>query len=117
MVFTAIRKFENGDCDINLYCSDDDFENASILVDIFIQHSILMFTNLPNQSAHHSVQTTPKKQKFFDALPDNFQRKEAVEIGEQHGIKSRSVDNCLVKWLGVLLEKEDTGLYNKNKTL
>ena len=113
MVFTAIRKFENGDCDSDLYCSDDDFENACILVDTYIQHSILMFTNLPNQSAHHSVQTTPKKQKFFDALPDNFQRKKAVEIGEQNGIKCRSVDNCLLKWLGSLLIKEDTGNYIK----
>ena len=38
MIFTAIRKFENGDCDIDLYCSDDDFENASSLVEIYIQH-------------------------------------------------------------------------------
>lgn len=115
MVFTSIRKFENGDCETDLFCSDDDFENASILVDTFIQHSILMFTNLPTQSEVHGVKIQPKKQKFFDALPDTFQRKEAVEIGEQHGIKSRSVDSCLRNWLGVLIEKEDTGIYIKIK--
>lgn len=113
MVFTAIRKFENGDCEKDLYCSDDDFENASTLVDTYIQHSILMFTNLPNQEAKHSVQNPPKKQKFFDELPNAFQRREAVAIGEMHGIKSRTVDNCLVKWTGVLIEKEDTGMYCK----
>ena len=116
MVFTAIRKFENGDCDSDLFCSDDDFENASILVDTYIQHSILMFTNLPNQSAHHSFQTTPKKQKFFDDLPYTFQRKEAVEIGKAHGVKDRTVDNCLKNWMGVLIDKEDTGIYIKIKT-
>lgn len=115
MIFTAIRKYENGDCDTVLLCSDDDFENAIALVDVYIQHSILMFTNLPNQAAHHSVQNSPKKQKFYEELPPKFQRKEAVAIGERLGIKSRSVDNCLLKWLGTLLEKEDAGLYNKVK--
>lgn len=113
MVFTAIRKFENGECENEIYCSDDDFENAFQLVEIYIQHSILMFTNLPNQSAQHSVQNPPKKQKFYDALPDSFQRKEAVDIGLSHGIKTRSVDYCLEKWEGKLIQKLDVGVYVK----
>jgi hypothetical protein len=113
MIFTAIRKFENGECAQEIYCSDDDFENAIQLVDIYIQHSILMFTNLPNQSAQHSVQNPPKKQKFYDALPLNFQRKEAVEIGAKYGIKTRSVDYCLEKWEGKLIQKLDVGVYVK----
>jgi hypothetical protein len=113
MIFTAIRKFENGDCDIDLYCSDDDYDNALVLVETYIQHSILMFTNLPAQMAHHAVQTTPKKQKFYDALPNAFQRKEAVEIGEKLGLKSRTIDTCLAKWADKILEKEDTGIYRK----
>jgi hypothetical protein len=115
MIFTAIRKFENGECAQEIYCSDDDFENAIQLVDIYIQHSILMFTNLPNQSAQHSVQNPPKKQKFYDALPLNFQRKEAVEIGANYGIKTRSVDYCLEKWEGKLIQKLDVGVYLKIK--
>jgi hypothetical protein len=113
MIFTAIRKFENGDCDIDLYCSDDDYDNAHVLVDTFIQHSILMFTNLPSQMEHHAVQKTPKKQQFFDALPPTFQRKEAIEIGLKMGIKERTIDSLLKKWLGKLIQKEDTGKYTK----
>ncbi len=78
---------------------------------IYIQHSILMFTNLPNQSAQHTVQNPPKKQKFYDALPDSFQRKEAVDIGLSHRIKTRSVNYCIEKWKGKLILKLEVGMY------
>jgi hypothetical protein len=71
--------------------------------------------NLPNQSAQYTVQNPPKKQKFYDVLPDCFQRKEAVEIGLSHGIKTRSVDYCLEKWEGKLIQKLDVGVYMKIK--
>jgi hypothetical protein len=114
MLFTTLRKFENGDCSEIIICEDTDFESAITLVSIYIQHSILMFANLPNKNAHHTINTSPKKQKFFDTLPDTFQRKEAIEIGESLGMKSRTIDTCLAKWVGEVLEKEDTGQYRKH---
>lgn len=113
MLFSTLRKFENGDCAETIVCEDLDYESAATLVNIYIQHSILMFANLPNKNAHHTINTSPKKQKFFEALPDSFQRKEAIEIGESLGLKSRTIDSCLAKWLGEILEKEDTGVYRK----
>jgi hypothetical protein len=71
--------------------------------------------NSPNQSAQHTIQNPPKKQKFYDAFPDSFQRKEAVDIGLSHGIKTRSVDYCLEKWEGKLIQKLDVGVYVKIK--
>ena len=113
IIFTAIRKFENGDISETLFCSDDDFESAVILTEIYLEHSVLMFNNLPNQSAEHALKNKTKKEKFFDELPPNFQRKEAVVIGQKFGIKERTVDDLLKKWTGALLEKEDTGFYGK----
>jgi hypothetical protein len=53
------------------------------------------------------------KQKYLEALPQTFQRKEAVAISLQMGIKERTVDSLLKKCLGKYLQKEDTGLYTK----
>lgn len=113
MIFSTLRKIENGDCSETIVCEDIDFDSASTLVNIYIQHSILMFANLPNKNAHHTINTSPKKQKFFEALPDTFQRKEAIEIGESLGLKSRTIDTCLRNWVDEVLEKEDTGCYRK----
>ncbi len=116
MAFTAMRKFDNGDTGENTICTDDDFENARILVDTFIQHSILMFANLPTQSNIQGITKSPKKQQFFEALPQSFQRKIAIEIGVGMGMKERTIDGCLKSWIGQLIQKLDTGLYEKIRT-
>jgi hypothetical protein len=113
MILTAIRKFENGDLSETIYCSNDDFQTALSLVEVYLQHSILMFNNLPNQSAQHGIKIKPKKEKFFDSLPEKFHRREAVEIGTKLGIKERTIDNTLKSWTGDFLQKEDTGIYVK----
>ncbi|MFN5417411.1 MAG: DUF3987 domain-containing protein [Flavobacteriia bacterium] len=113
LLLTALRKFENGDTTENLICLDADFEKSLIIVDVLMQHSLLMFNNLPKQNANHSIQTKTKKDKFFDELPQSFQRKQAIEIGLKFGISERTIDGLLKKWLNLKLQKEDTGLYTK----
>jgi hypothetical protein len=113
MIFTAMRKFEDGDCSEVLTATDEDVQIALVLTETFLQHSILIFSNLPGQDATYSVKNPPKKQKFLEALPDCFTRKEAVDIGKKAGFATRTVDYCLKKWEGVYIRKEDTGWYVK----
>jgi hypothetical protein len=49
MIFTAIRKFSTNDYHKEIYCSDVDFESALTLTKTYLQHSVIMFTNLPKQ--------------------------------------------------------------------
>jgi hypothetical protein len=53
------------------------------------------------------------KQKLFEQLPNEFQRKEAVSIGVKLGISERSVDDFLNNSVPKLLEKPKTGHYRK----
>ena len=53
------------------------------------------------------------KKKFFDALPNKFQRKEAIEIGKKFDIGERSVGNFLKSCLGKYLEQPEYGFYRK----
>ena len=113
MIFTAIRKFVTNEHHKEVYCLDIDFETALTLTKTYIQHSIIMFTNLPKQGEQGPFKSGQNKKKFFDALPDKFQRKEAIEIGKKFDIGERSVGNFLKSCLGKYLEQPDYGNYRK----
>lgn len=46
MLFTALRKYENGEAADSLECTDLDFNTAFQLVEVYLQHSILMFNKI-----------------------------------------------------------------------
>ena len=72
-----------------------------------------MFENLPKQGEQGPFKSGENKKLFYDTLPKEFQRKEAVEMAINFNIKERTVDNFLKACLGKYLIKSDTGLYKK----
>jgi hypothetical protein len=114
LIFTALRKFENGDTTGELECEEIDFQNTKQIVKVLLEHSIILYTNLPGADKEFKITKSTKKQTFFNALPTEFKRKEAVEIGKEFKIPTRTVDNLIGKvWLGFDIEKVDTGMYRK----
>ena len=113
MIFTAIRKFVTNEHHKEVYCLNIDFETALTLTKTYIQHSVIMFTNLPKQGEQGPFKSGENKKKFFDALPNKFQRKEAIEIGKKFDIGERSVGNFLKSCLGKYLEQPEYGNYRK----
>jgi len=113
MLFTALRKFENGEAATTLICTNEDFSTALQLAGIYLLHSLLMFNNLPKQAENTSFKTGGNKRKFFDALPQEFTRQQAVELGKTFDLAARTVDDMLRNGIGKLLEKPKPGLYRK----
>lgn len=113
MLFTALRKFENAEAAEQVECTDIDFNTALQLAEIYLQHSVLMFNNLPKQQNNTTFQTGDSKRKFFDALPKEFTRAEAVELGKQNKLSPRSVDDLLRYATPSLLTKIKAGHYQK----
>lgn len=113
MIFSALRKFENGEVTDTIYCTDEDFNTALTIAQTYLQHSILMFNNLPKQNEVMSFQSGDSKRKFFEALPEEFTRKQATELGSQFKLSPRSVDDILKTATGVSLTKLKAGLYRK----
>jgi hypothetical protein len=72
-----------------------------------------MFTNLPKQNNQTPFKKGDNKKLFLDALPDKFQRKEAIEIGLKFDLKDRSVDSFLKSCIGKYLIQPKTGFYEK----
>lgn len=116
MIFTAIRKYEAEIHDIEVQCLDEDFENALTLAEVYLQHSLLVFKNLPKQGEHIEFKPTSTKPLFYKQLPNEFERKEAIEIGAKLQIKERTVDNHLAKLEKAgYLAKPKAGYYIKQK--
>lgn len=113
MIFTAIRKFSSKSKDEIVYCSDIDFETALALVQVFLQHSILVFTNLPKQSGNAVFKLSNNKKNFFDALPQRFDRKDVIELAKEHFMEIRTMDAFFNACVGNYLTKLKPGLYQK----
>jgi len=115
MLYTALRKFENGDLDPQPYCTDEDFENALVLANIYLEHSLLMYHNLPKQDDAQAFKGSTNKQKFYEHLPNKFKRAEAVDLGSRYKMSPRTVDNLLKKLQPDYLISEEYGVYTKIK--
>ena len=113
MIFTSLRKYENGESATRIVCSDVDFYTSLRLAEIYLQHSILLFSNLPKQSDAIQFKASKNKSNFYEALPDNFTRQDAVRIGSKFNMSIRSVDGFLNSANEKYLEKIKTGYYRK----
>ncbi|MOA15296.1 hypothetical protein D3C78_1354470 [compost metagenome] len=70
-----------------------------------------LFNNLPKQSEATQLKTGDSKRKFFDALPAEFTRQQAVETGKQFQLSASTVDDILHNATGKALEKLKAGHY------
>jgi len=68
MLFTSLRKVENGDMTVQQTCTDEDFKTALTLINIYLQHGLLMLHNLPKQEEAGLLKGGDNKPKFFEAL-------------------------------------------------
>ena len=113
MILSALRKFENGEATETIFCTDEDFNTVMLIVQTYLEHSLLMFNNLPKQSEATQFKTGDSKRKFFDTLPSEFTRQQAVETGKQFQLSARTVDDILHNATGKALEKLKAGHYRK----
>jgi hypothetical protein len=113
MIFTALRKFENGDCSKTIVCSDDDFYSAISISQTLLQHSKLMYANLPKKVDETVFSKGDNKRRFYEKLPNKFKRGEAIRLGINFGLETRSVDAFLKKLLKTHLIQPSFGVYQK----
>lgn len=113
MILSALRKFENGEMTATITCTDEDFNTVLLIVQTYLEHSLLMFNNLPKQNETLQFHSGDGKRKFFEALPQEFTRKEATEIGAKFKLSARTVDDVLKSATGYTLTKIKAGSYQR----
>ena len=113
MILSALRKFENGEMTATIICTDEDFNTVLLIVQTYLEHSLLMFNNLPKQNETMQFHSGDGKRKFFEALPQEFTRKEATEVGTKFKLSARTVDDVLKSATGYTLTKIKAGSYQR----
>jgi hypothetical protein len=117
MILSTLRKFDNGEAAKTIFCTDEDFDTSLKISSTFLEHSILMFNNLPKQDVSKEFKGGDNKRKFFEALPIEFLRQEAVALGLTFQLSTRTVDEILRNALGTQLSKIKAGTYRKINNL
>ena len=98
----GLRIMEDGNFEDTLRCLDEDYHTAKTIANVLIQHDARVFHTLANTTAAPKTASIAQRQsihlKFFDALPDDFDRKTYTELATQMGLNPKSMDRVIRKW-------------------
>lgn len=111
MILSILRKYNcNNGKPVELYCEDIDFNTAMLLTEVYLNHSLIIFSSL----VKGSNQSSGVKKTFYDKLPSQFERKEAGLLGSKMMISDRTVGNYLTDFIknGYLIQPK-YGYYKK----
>ena len=102
MCLSALRIMEDGNFEDTLCCTDEDYHTAKTIADVLIKHDARVFHTLANTTAAPKTASAAQRQsvhlKFFEALPDEFDRKAYTELATQMGLNPKSMDRVIRKW-------------------
>jgi hypothetical protein len=113
MILTAVRYFDNRFPSPFLDCNQNDFNIAKKLIRIYLEHSLIMFENLPKSSKHSITKRPTKIDELFASLPSSFKRQDAVLKAPEFGLSVKTVDNFLRDEKGKSLHSPKAGEYEK----
>jgi hypothetical protein len=117
MVFSAIRKYEQKNKNRVIICCDDDFNAAEMIINVFCQHSTIIFRNLPKNQKNTSFKMNSNTEFLLNKMPKTFTRQMITEICEAYKIKIsiRTIDRMLIRLLNKgVINKITHGVYEKS---
>ena len=99
MSLSLMRCLEYADEKVDFICEDVDFHTALTIGDILLEHAAKLYSTLPvsasgSKQGYRQVEAE-RKQKVYRALPEIFQRKEAIEIGKKNGVSQSTIKRWL----------------------
>jgi hypothetical protein len=114
MILTLIRNKDIIDNCVRLYCEDADFNAAMTIVKNAINHSIVVANLLGSLDLDPKKELNMRESIFLAKLSINFNKQNAIEIGNIMNIPSRSIDYILAKLLKLeIIQKLSNGVYRK----
>ena len=113
MILTAVRKFEEKKSAAIVYCSQSDFIIGIKMIEVFWAHGLFMFEHLPKQKRKPFQKSKNHKQDFFDSLPEQFNRQDAIQMGVQYNLSRATVDRLLKKYKNGFVQQTGHGVYSK----
>ena len=116
MILTGLRMDMSQPLPERMVCSEDDFETMILIGHKLLMHAAMMFQMLPEnkEAIPGEIGHTLIQKQFFEMLPTDFTKQDAVKQAEVLGIGL----NTLNKWLNKFIQSDDIlhvahGLYRK----
>ena len=103
---------DDGDLSGPLICSDQDFAIALSIASTLEKHAVMVYKTLSGGINPERVGMKGTALKFFEALPDEFDRQIYLKVAAGLGIGERNADKYIRKFKPGLLHHEDH-LYTK----
>ena len=94
MILSVLRNIDTITDNQKLICADVDFETAHSIIKYLLDHVILVSEIFEKDKFGLSVYEL----NILSSLPKNFKREEAVKIGKNLDVKTRTMDTYLNKW-------------------
>ena len=111
MIFTALRKFDAQWTFYELKCSDEDFRRAMAIMEVLLNHSLMLSTTLRQDGAVAAPMTNYFRiQEALATLKPEFHYKELMDALVSKGMSLTTAKRIRVRLLkmGVIVKEEDT---------
>jgi hypothetical protein len=96
MIFSVLRMMDQGEFNTKLVCEEQDYKSAISIAETLIVHASHIFSQLPE--ADKPVRKPNIKERYFDALPAQFNRKTYLEVASQLGVLDKTAQSYIASF-------------------
>lgn len=114
MVLTALRKCEPQWNTSEWKCSDEDFHTAMQIVDVLLEHSLLLSTSMDDTVGRiRPVKAFFKLRPVLKKMPREFTYSELMAAANEAGLPTASVKRYLLRLVYYQIVEKEDGKYRK----
>ena len=114
MVLTALRKCEPQWNTWEWKCSDEDFHTAMQIVDVLLEHSLLLSTSMDDTAGRiRPVKAFFKLRPVLKKMPREFTYSELMAAANEAGLPTASVKRYLLRLVYYQIVEKEDGKYRK----
>lgn len=114
MVLTALRKCEPQWNTSEWKCSDEDFHTAMQIVDVLLEHSLLLSTSMDDTAGRiRPVKAFFKLRPVLKTMPREFTYSELMAAANEAGLPAASVKRYLLRLVYYQIVEKEDGKYRK----
>ena len=114
MVLTALRKCEPQWNTSEWKCSDEDFRTAMQIVDVLLEHSLLLSTSMDDTAGRiRPVKAFFKLRPVLKKMPREFTYSELMAAANEAGLPTASVKRYLLRLVYYQIVEKEDGKYRK----
>jgi len=112
MILSTFRLMESGEITERLVCGEQDFNSSLLIAQTLFEHAGHIFNQLPVSNI--PLVKPNKRERFFEELPESFNRQGYLEAAIDLGIKDKTAQGYITTFVKAgLLHRDEKDSYTK----